>query len=290
MERFFYSLIGQRKFFAFIELGRPWNGLLVFLILLIGYLLAINTLTAISLMGALAIFIIYMGAASLNDIFDFNVDKINMPYRPITRSLITKPEAFVFTIIMYFLGLLLSAFLSIYFLISVIFLSILSFFYSAPPLNFKNKGISGNLILSISTIFFPLYSGYVLANNFLMPSIEFLVLVFFLTLSFALISISKDLKDITGDRAFNKITIPVKKGIKPITKYLKTGLLIHLISIFSIYYFFLKDTLFLIISLILLLAFGIVINHLNRYSGESIWTIVRLLVFSFFIILFIFLF
>lgn len=154
----------------------------------------------------LIVVVCYTGAANVfNDYCDYEIDLINQPQRPLSRGLLTINEAFIFSIILFFLGSLVSLFLPF----KAIFLSVgvalpLMIIYS---LKLKGIPLIGNVVVSIilglSFIFFGLSHG----NMY--PMIIPALLAFGLTLLRELI---KDIADIEGDNKKDLKTLPIVLG------------------------------------------------------------------------------
>ena len=154
----------------------------------------------------LIVVVCYTGAANaFNDYCDYEIDLINQPQRPLSRGLLTINEAFIFSIILFFLGSLVSLFLPF----KAIFLSVgvalpLMIIYS---LKLKGIPLIGNVVVSIilglSFIFFGLSHG----NMY--PMIIPALLAFGLTLLRELI---KDIADIEGDKKKDLKTLPIVLG------------------------------------------------------------------------------
>ena len=154
----------------------------------------------------LIVVVCYTGAANaFNDYCDYEIDLVNRPQRRLSRGELTINEAFIFSIILFFLGSLVSLFLPF----KAIFLSVgvalpLMIIYS---LKLKGTPLIGNVVVSIilglSFIFFGLSHG----NMY--PMIIPALLAFGLTLLRELI---KDIADIEGDKKKDLKTLPIVLG------------------------------------------------------------------------------
>lgn len=228
MERFFSKLFSGNKFLSIFELGRPWNGLASSIAALIGIILAsvsippINTL----LLASLSFFCCFLAGTVLNDIFGMDIDKLNMPFRPLQSKRVTYKEALIFMIGTYIVGIGLSLFLTFKFFITVIIFVIGSIFYSLPPLSLEKKSFLAQLSLSIVSFFIPVYSGVVLVTDtFIIPS-NLLTLFISFTLLYSFAIIIKDFKDIKGDKIGKKRTFVLHVGEKVAKFIMITGTLI----------------------------------------------------------------
>ena len=218
MERVF-AKFGKGKILPFIELGRPWNGLIVVVLSILGAFWSKSQLDYLA-MGilALVVFLIYNGSASLNDIYDDKIDAINMPYRPLQRGAFSLKSATIFCVTSYSFGNLIALFVSPLFLIAIVGMSAISILYSSPPFSFKNRCFIGNLTLAFVSVVTTIYAGHVFATGSLfMPYILFSGAIFLMIL-FAFFSLLKDFKDFYGDRAYGKNTLATLYGIKNASK------------------------------------------------------------------------
>lgn len=193
---------------AYIEIIRPINGFIVGLGVIAG--MYINTIRHPSLIeiavGSLSGFLVCSSIMIINDIFDIEVDKINVPNRPLPSGRISVKNATIYSCTLLLLGLLLSNLLSILNLALATLFWILGFLYNWK---LKSKGILGNLIVSLS-VTAPFLYGNIAVNRSLSP----IVILFCLVAFFANMSreIIKGIADIKGDALAGITTLPVKIG------------------------------------------------------------------------------
>jgi len=117
-----------------------WKGYLLFVFL--GFLLSGEFLN--SFFDIFLFFLtiaLYLGFSfSINECFDTEEDKLSeFKKNPIARGEIDYKKAFVFSLSLAFLGMALSLYFGINYFLFYFTTIILSFFYSAPPLRFKNR-------------------------------------------------------------------------------------------------------------------------------------------------------
>ena len=154
MERFFDRYLGKDKITALISLGRPWNGVLVSCLTVMGALMAFTAVpTRVYLTGGLITFLVYLAASALNDIYDVKIDNVNMPHRPLPKGIINTKTAFIYAFACYTLAFLFSLMFSFYYSLLVLIAIFMTAVYSIPPFSLKNRTFCGNLALSINTIF-----------------------------------------------------------------------------------------------------------------------------------------
>ncbi len=176
------------------------------------------------------------GANVINDYFDVEIDKINKPYRPIASGAISQKQGFVYSIVLYFIGIVFGWLVNWQAFAVSVFSSILLFLYSAK---LKRTVLWGNLSVSLMTALAFIYGG--IAVNRLSYAIIPAVFSFVYHLGREII---KDVEDIDGDRADNITTFPIVHGAIPALK-LATFIYVILIvitfipfvlNIFGIYY------------------------------------------------------
>lgn len=214
MEYTFSRVLSRNKWLSLLQLGRPWNALLTGLLALLGILIVPQSIPSSTMaLGAFfAFFFAYMAGATLNDIFDISVDSINMPYRPLQQKIVTKKEAWLFSLIVHSVALGLSLMLDFKLFVLMIVFFVLSFFYSIPPIIFSRRSIWGQVELVVCTISLPIYSGIVLASNSFLPPVNVIPPLSTLSLFFIFLLILKDFKDILGDVIKAKGTYVSRKG------------------------------------------------------------------------------
>lgn len=107
------------RFWAFARLGRVWNGALVVASVLIGAYFASGEQSRITgwinssvYLGCLSAFLIAAGAYALNDFFDWRIDKINKPTRPLPAGELSGPAAVFFGFLCILTGIVLSYFIN----------------------------------------------------------------------------------------------------------------------------------------------------------------------------------
>ncbi|MBW9222174.1 UbiA family prenyltransferase [Methanothermococcus sp. SCGC AD-155-C09] len=205
----------------------------------------INLLPSI-LIAALVVFLICGYGNVINDIFDIEIDKINKPYRPLPSNRISLKNAKLFSFLLLIMGLLLSLFNKVCFLIALIN-SVVLYVYAK---RYKKNKIIGNLLVAYLTGSVFLFGGAAV-NNMLITLILFLCALF-ATWSREII---KDFEDMEGDIKEGVVSLPIKYGIK--SPYIAGILLIiaillsplpYIMGIFGLFYLysiFLCDIMFI---------------------------------------------
>ncbi|AFK21695.1 prenyltransferase UbiA-like protein [Pyrococcus sp. ST04] len=187
---------------------RPHNCILAGIVGILGALVAYEGIPPLEKL--LLIFaVVYFGCSAgntINDYFDFEIDKINRPERPIPRGALSRRAAFYYAILQYGLGLLLAGFLGVKAFAFALGAYALTFVYAwkLKPLPFI-----GNIAVATLTGVTPIYgalgvgriglAGYLAVCAFLVNVAR---------------EIMKDIEDVEGDREIGARTLPIVLGKK----------------------------------------------------------------------------
>jgi geranylgeranylglycerol-phosphate geranylgeranyltransferase len=156
-------------------------------------------------LAMLATFFVGSGSMTFNDYFDWEIDKINHPERPIPKGILKPKEMLYFSIILFLAGVIVSYFINILCLIIAIFsLGILVFYEKYS----KNHGLLGNMTVAFTSSIAFTFGGAAVDNP--LSSLILTAIAFFIMVSREIIM---DIRDSEGDRLFRK-TLPVKMGKK----------------------------------------------------------------------------
>ena len=203
----------KTKVIAHIETWRPYTVIWCGLLSLTGACLANGSLPSFYI-AVLSLCIPIMGWIAglyLADYLDQGLDTIEKAHRPIPSKRMKPVEALIAGGAFVFLGILLTFFLGVNQLIFVIIAGLLVFSYAKYT---KSTGILGNInrgFLAVVSYFFGVFA--VTSSIVDIPEyVWFFAFVFFL--HDMTTNIVGTLRDVTGDRKAEYITIPVKYGIK----------------------------------------------------------------------------
>jgi geranylgeranylglycerol-phosphate geranylgeranyltransferase len=138
-----------KKSKGYISLLRPELAMAAGVCVLAGQVLANQRFPslAIAILGFLCGFTLSGAALILNDVFDYEVDKINAPQRALPSGIISPKEAILFTVLVSLIGLISAACLGISVLIVSILFWIIGILYNW---RYKQSGLPGNLMVSAS--------------------------------------------------------------------------------------------------------------------------------------------
>ena len=197
------------RIFGYLKLMRIGNCLIAFFsILVTSFFVSQSLVFRIPVfLGAMAALFIMGGGNSLNDYFDYKIDKLNKPNRPIPSGLISRRSALGFSIYLFFVGVSLGLFLNI-FALSIVFINTcLLIFYARYS---KTMSFAANVLIALMTSSVFIYSAAIL--NTLNTNIIVLASSAFFVMTAR--EILKDIEDIDGDTQSGAATLPVKLGIR----------------------------------------------------------------------------
>ena len=193
-------------FKAVIVLARPVNVIIAILSVFIAAFIT-GTLQPFQnvVLACLSTALIFAGANTINDYYDFRIDRINKPNRPLPSGILDREKALLISIIEYSAGILVGLAISTsMFLMATIF-SVLSLFYSAY---LKGTVLWGNLAVSLSTSAVFIYGGMAVKK----PAQTIIPAIFAFFYHFGR-EIIKDIQDLKGDTQYAATTFPAKFGI-----------------------------------------------------------------------------
>ncbi len=170
------------------------------------------------LFGMLVTFLTTSGGNVINDYFDYEIDKINHPERPIPSGKIDRNHALYYSILLFILSVIFSIFLGIIPLIIDVIAILLLITYEYKT---KNVGFIGNLQISFLIFMLFLFTGSIY-SEYILPSLLGVMAMF----SNLAREITKDVEDVEGD--INRVTLPKRIGIK---KSLWTSTIFVLLSV-----------------------------------------------------------
>lgn len=171
----------------------------------------VRMFTAKFLLAVMATFLICGSGNVINDYFDYKIDKINMPRRPIPSGRVSRKSALCLFWIVSILGLALSYLVGFSFFAIALFNFAVSGMYAWKLKRTLIKGIFVAYLGSSAFIAAPFISGF--PTNLFGSALLTLILISFLgTLSRQLLM---DIRDMQGDKKAGVRTLPLAIGKKP---------------------------------------------------------------------------
>ena len=227
----------------YIEILRPGNALMGAIVVVLVAIID-RSFTLPILLAMLAVFFETAAGNVINDYFDYQIDLINKPERPIPSGRISLNAGKNYGYLLFLLGTICGLLISlltgnwipfIIVLIADVVLYLYAYKLKATPL-------IGNLAVGFMTGFGFVFAGFSLNNpNIIMISMYLGFFAFVMTTARELV---KDIEDMEGDKAEGARTLPILYGEK-ITAILASILIIvdcalcpllYYINIFGFYY------------------------------------------------------
>lgn len=197
----------------YIEILRPGNALMSAISIILVALID-KTISIPVVLAMLAVFFETAAGNVINDYFDYKIDLINKPNRPIPSGRISLKNGRNYGYFLFFMGTVCGFFISyltnnwIPFAI-VLFADVVLYLYAYK---LKSTPLLGNLTVGFMTGFGFVFGGFSINNpTIIMTSI---FLGFFALVMTTAREIIKDIEDIEGDKADGARTLPILIGAK----------------------------------------------------------------------------
>ncbi len=192
---------------SFVSILRPVNCLMAGFAVAIGGRIAGSSVNEPGiLLASLAAFFICGGGNTINDFFDYEIDLINNPTRPLPSKKMTREHAKAYALALFIIGVLISVFINLPSFLLALINACLLYFYAYRIK--KMGGIKKNLTVSYLVASPFLFGGFAAGN----PSITLLLVLMALFINAAR-EIVKDVEDYEGDLEHLE-SLPVKFGFK----------------------------------------------------------------------------
>jgi 4-hydroxybenzoate polyprenyltransferase len=174
-----------------------------------------SALVTYPLIGALMAAVLNAGSNALNQIYDFEIDRINKPRRPLPSRRLSLTEAWVFTMAAYAVALWLAWMIApagrreAFWI--VVAAAVFTYLYSVPPFRTKQFGIWANVTIAIPRGVLLKVAGWATVKTVFGLEPWFIGAIFGLFLLGA--STTKDFADMEGDRRGGCRTLPIIYGV-----------------------------------------------------------------------------
>jgi len=221
--------MSSSKLIASFQLVRPFNVLVMMLVIAAAVILASQERPALSVV-LLAAFVggCIGGAANvINDYYDVEIDRVNKPQRPLVRGALSPEWAFLQWLLLSLVGISLNLFLpSIAFWIAAGAVALL-YVYSA---RLKKTLLWGNLAVALMTAMALIYGAVVAGHP--EQSVVPALFAFLINLGREVI---KDVEDLPGDLGGNARTFPALFGVKKSLTFASMVLLVLVAATVVVY-------------------------------------------------------
>lgn len=159
----------------------------------------------------LSVWLAWLASVVVNDIYDFRIDAVSNPDRPLQKKIFTPEEYREVGAVFFALSILGGLVVGVQSAAILVLYQVIAWFYSARPYRLKRFLVVATFSSAVASLFvvflgFTLFSG-VDNLKFFPWRLGFLLLIA-LTISLPI----KDLKDIAGDKGDNVWTVPVLWG------------------------------------------------------------------------------
>lgn len=180
-------------------------------------------------LGLISLALINAGGNNVNSAFDWKIDEINKPYRPVPRRLLKVEEAATFGVVLLLLGIASACFVNLAFINFTLTLSALTLCYSVPPFRLKSRLWANNFSQAlIRGVLGPMACWSIFGDPFSTHPLALSSIMF----SFILpAQASKDLDDANGDSAFNVRTLPVVYGRRKAVRICRVAIFVPFVLV-----------------------------------------------------------
>jgi len=190
---------------AYLEIIRPGNAVMAVIAVLLVMLISGN-FTLSAFLACFVVFIITGGGNAINDYFDYKIDAINKPSRPIPSGRISLRRAGIYSLSLFIIGVILAFMIGILPGFIAILSSSLLILYAY---NLKKMLIVGNLGVSFLTGLTFVFGGVVVGA--ITTSVYLGLFAFLMTMAREIV---KDMEDVEGDKNEGATTLPIIYGMK----------------------------------------------------------------------------
>ncbi|MCJ2511777.1 MAG: UbiA family prenyltransferase [Candidatus Thermoplasmatota archaeon] len=198
---------------AYVTIIRPGNCLIasgavaVAGLVAVGYSVLEHAALVNLALACSAVFLFVGAGNTLNDYYDYDVDKVNHPERPIPSGLIARGNALTLAVILFVSTFLLGLLINLESLAVVSISAVVMISYERKT---KRKGFLGNLQISwlVGGLF--LFGGIAVYDNEAEALLRVTALAALAFLSTLGREITKDIEDLRGDR--DRTTLPMSLG------------------------------------------------------------------------------
>ena len=199
-----------RKIKAAIQIFRPELPFAAGVCVLLGELIALGKFPSVQqgVLGFVSVFFISGSALVLNDYFDLEVDKVNMPQRPLPSGILSPSDAIFLTVAAILIGLVSAWLISGTAFVFCALACVVGILYNWK---YKEAGLPGNLMVSFSVAFTFLFGGIAVGEPWNKIVWTFGLIAFFIDLGE---EIAGDAMDIEGDKKRGSKSIAIRYGRK----------------------------------------------------------------------------
>ncbi len=197
----------------YVEIIRPGNVIMAIIAVVLVAILGKNINIPI-ILAMLCVFFAMSAGNVINDYFDYKIDLINKPQRPIPSGRISlkgaKNYAYILFILAAIVGFIISYLVGTWIPCAIVIFSDIVLYLYAYKL--KSTPLIGNLTVGFMTGLCFIFAGYTFNNPLIIY--ESYLLAFFALIMTTAREITKDIEDMKGDEAEGAKTFPILYGSK----------------------------------------------------------------------------
>ena len=173
--------------------------------------LAINVFSIFAVASLLiSVILAWKASVAANDIYDYSVDNVSSPNRPLQKGIFSVREYAEFGIVCFVLSLIGGAAVGFKFFALLLNYQIIAFAYSAPPFRLKRFPLVASFMSAVASLIV-LFMGFALVSGNSLEGLSWRI-IFLLLAALTLCLPIKDFKDLEGDKKDNVWTIPAIFG------------------------------------------------------------------------------
>ena len=285
---------------GFIALMRPMTmtgGLVagLFLVMLASYYYNIPFSLSLALLTGICLAILHAASQALNQAAkeEIEIDKINKPYRPVVKGIITPEEAMLFSVILFLIVAVIAFAIKPIFIIGITIIAFFSIFYTLPPLRMKRRFILNNVWQGIARGFLPPVAVFSIFS----PHLDILPVALGIIIALWILGLqsAKDIGDVEGDKKFGIRNFFTVLGEEKALKVMGILTVFSFVVLNAFIYLQYLPISFLPLNILAVPSFGI-IHFLNKsseltennvgwilfYGTMSLWYIFPVVLFSIF--------
>lgn len=196
------------RILAFLRIIRPVNSLMMGLGVVLSEIIALQGVPdfKVVFLGFLTAFLLTASSMVLNDYFDFEVDLVNAPWRPLPSGLVRRDEALIYFALLTFIGVFSSILISIECFLLACLATFISSLYNAWG---KKYGLIGNFMVSFC-VALPFLFGSIAIRSYGSLLLQIFSLAAFLSNTGR--EVVKGIIDVEGDKVRGVKTVAMIYG------------------------------------------------------------------------------
>lgn len=233
---------------AYLEIIRPGNAVMAVIAVLLVMLISGNFSKA-PFLACFVVFVVTGGGNIVNDYFDYKIDAINKPKRPIPSGRISRKTAGIYSIGLFMIGIVVAFYINYLLGLIALFSSLLMIYYAY---DLKKRVLIGNSVISFITGLCFVFGG--IAVGEIVTSAYLGLYAFMMTMAREVV---KDMEDVEGDKKEGAKTFPIIYGMKSSSILAGSFMVIASVTSPVLYFIGIFNILYLAVLLVAIIIFGI---------------------------------